>query len=61
MTTKYHDHDFLKSRENVIIIVENPFIEIGLFILEFCHDQKPAETLLVFKMLFCGSKRLRYA
>ncbi|KIL19861.1 hypothetical protein C2W59_02639 [Bacillus pumilus] len=29
MTTKYHDHDFLKSRENVIIIVENPFIEKG--------------------------------
>lgn len=56
MTTKYHDHDFLKSRENVIIIVENPFIEIGLFILESCHDQKPAETLLVLKCYFVAQK-----
>lgn len=40
-------------------MIENPFIEIGLFILESYHDQKPAEILLVFKMLFCGSKRLR--
>lgn len=61
MTTKYHDHDFLKSRENVIIMIENHFIEIDLFILESYHDQKPAEILLVFKMLFCGSKRLRWA
>ncbi|KDE28397.1 hypothetical protein BA81_06404 [Bacillus safensis FO-36b] len=33
MTTKYHDHVFLKRRKNVIIVAENPFLKTGHFIL----------------------------
>ncbi|MBG9816087.1 hypothetical protein ABE58_03355 [Bacillus safensis] len=59
MTTKYHDHVFLKRRENVIIVAENSFLKQVILSYELSDYKKPAESLLVFNLLFCTSKRLR--
>ncbi len=48
MTTKYHDHVFLKRRGNVIITVENIFFENRTIHHALNQHKKTAKILLFF-------------